>query len=980
MSNTSLNNFTDENIPLAPAFGMPAPPIDYDNLIDNSALQLTTNRSEDEYSMPDESPIFGQQTRGMYQSGDEIVSNDNPELSTQDNSNSYIDEVGGKYEAIIQEIIDSFQENDVRSVTRDNSRQISEFVKNKTSKTLQKGTILYATRDVRQVTELVNNVFSLYEDRGIFFTSIRDLVLDFYENVVDPDEKRNYNIIIDTYIITEPIVVQTNYMKDKYMMDDSDIIYTETLMAGLDNIDSNILSQLFFEKDLRNSLAHTLFDERIHQVYQDISNFDTYKHELKYLGKFNRYYTLPVTYTQGSVVRNLVHTEPAPEQGALIYLTNTSIDNHNGYRVRSGLKFISTSNIDKYSSDYMEIYLYLHDIYTVEKINKAYLFEQHEFLRCTLFEQRKTVLLCLNKLRDGFKFMIKNAKTFEINDLEDLIQGYNFFLFTIFATLYETKLSMLMYDIIFGEYEYWAANMSNNTDSANNTVKLISTKILQTINDKILKIKHLETVERFNKLYNQETWSQEDIKELSTYFTGDIGISIQKGPEYLYTLPKNYDGNMSTVYEFRGAGPTAVSPNSEYTRENNADYTVCTFDENIAKAAWSSNNDGIPYIIAIDNLQKPLNFYEPLYTTKIPKLNNLPNMWNFNFKLTHKFDKIYQTKDQFTYDKYPCSPGKKVCNQVIKSFNPIKINTDQFTNLYILSTKKVKDLPRYSFFIDNKKFENRELFSPINKLPSGNSLLNYVDEYRMVTKLDDDDVANMIVLNAEWAAERNPENWPPAAIAAVAAISSFMVFQTAPNKLFDDALKRWLEETKNKGTYEEMSNDFDYELGQVVFNEDDLSYQDEEENFLTTSPSKISRNKPKTTRKSKNKQRDPKFGTGKKPKGSGRRLYTNENPKDTVSIKYATPSDARATVKKVKNIRKPFARKIQILTVMEQRARVAGKTQQEKIAQKGKDEIRKIYNKPTPKRKSPKKSKRKSPKKSKRKSPKKSKRRYKSVK
>ena len=38
---------------------------------------------------------------------------------------------------------------------------------------------------------------------------------------------------------------------------------------------------------------------------------------------------------------------------------------------------------------------------------------------------------------------------------------------------------------------------------------------------------------------------------------------------------------------------------------------------------------------------------------------------------------------------------------------------------------------------------------------------------------------------------------------------------------------------------------------------------------------------------------DPKKGTGKKPKGSGRRLYTDENPKDTVGIKFATPTDAR---------------------------------------------------------------------------------------
>ena len=89
------------------------------------------------------------------------------------------------------------------------------------------------------------------------------------------------------------------------------------------------------------------------------------------------------------------------------------------------------------------------------------------------------------------------------------------------------------------------------------------------------------------------------------------------------------------------------------------------------------------------------------------------------------------------------------------------------------------------------------------------------------------------------------------------------------------------------------------------------------------------------------KNRDPKKGTGKKPKGSGRRLYTDENTKDTVSIKYATPADARATVSKVKKINKPFARKIQILTVMEQRAKVQGKNQQAAIAKKGKESIRK---------------------------------------
>ena len=93
------------------------------------------------------------------------------------------------------------------------------------------------------------------------------------------------------------------------------------------------------------------------------------------------------------------------------------------------------------------------------------------------------------------------------------------------------------------------------------------------------------------------------------------------------------------------------------------------------------------------------------------------------------------------------------------------------------------------------------------------------------------------------------------------------------------------------------------------------------------------------------KRKDPKQGTGKKPKGSGRRLYTDENPRDTVSIKYATPTDARKTVAKVKKINKPFARKIQILTVLEQRAKVAGKHTQAKIAKAGKEAIRKARKK-----------------------------------
>ena len=89
------------------------------------------------------------------------------------------------------------------------------------------------------------------------------------------------------------------------------------------------------------------------------------------------------------------------------------------------------------------------------------------------------------------------------------------------------------------------------------------------------------------------------------------------------------------------------------------------------------------------------------------------------------------------------------------------------------------------------------------------------------------------------------------------------------------------------------------------------------------------------------KNRDPRVGTGKKPKGSGRRLYTDENPKDTVGIKFATPADARRTLAKVKRVSKPFARKIQILTVGEQRAKVMGKAKVASIFKKGKEAIRK---------------------------------------
>jgi len=68
---------------------------------------------------------------------------------------------------------------------------------------------------------------------------------------------------------------------------------------------------------------------------------------------------------------------------------------------------------------------------------------------------------------------------------------------------------------------------------------------------------------------------------------------------------------------------------------------------------------------------------------------------------------------------------------------------------------------------------------------------------------------------------------------------------------------------------------------------------------------------------------DPKVGTGKKPKGSGRRLYTDENPKDTVSIKFKSAQDIKDTLSKASFKSKKHARKSQIINLIHQRVRAA---------------------------------------------------------
>lgn len=73
------------------------------------------------------------------------------------------------------------------------------------------------------------------------------------------------------------------------------------------------------------------------------------------------------------------------------------------------------------------------------------------------------------------------------------------------------------------------------------------------------------------------------------------------------------------------------------------------------------------------------------------------------------------------------------------------------------------------------------------------------------------------------------------------------------------------------------------------------------------------------------KEEDPKVGTGKKPKGSGRRLYTDEDPTDTVAIKFSSKQDIIDTLSKTSFKSKPHNRQSQIINVIHQRVRAAYK-------------------------------------------------------
>ena len=90
--------------------------------------------------------------------------------------------------------------------------------------------------------------------------------------------------------------------------------------------------------------------------------------------------------------------------------------------------------------------------------------------------------------------------------------------------------------------------------------------------------------------------------------------------------------------------------------------------------------------------------------------------------------------------------------------------------------------------------------------------------------------------------------------------------------------------------------------------------------------SKKKKRKGKRRRKNENvelREADPKKGTGKKPKGSGRRLYTDEDPSDTVPVKFRSVSDIQDTFSKTSFRSKSHKRQSQIINLVHQRVRAA---------------------------------------------------------
>ena len=125
-----------------------------------------------------------------------------------------------------------------------------------------------------------------------------------------------------------------------------------------------------------------------------------------------------------------------------------------------------------------------------------------------------------------------------------------------------------------------------------------------------------------------------------------------------------------------------------------------------------------------------------------------------------------------------------------------------------------------------------------------------------------------------------------------------------------------------------MSSLSDENIGQIV-DEEVQCYLDErcQKGYMTHKKRKTKKMFGRTYRNCvKAKEgKDPAKGTGKKPKGSGRRLYTDEDPSDTVSVKFSTVQDIKDTFSKASFKSKSHKRQSQIINLVHQRVRAAYK-------------------------------------------------------
>ena len=132
-------------------------------------------------------------------------------------------------------------------------------------------------------------------------------------------------------------------------------------------------------------------------------------------------------------------------------------------------------------------------------------------------------------------------------------------------------------------------------------------------------------------------------------------------------------------------------------------------------------------------------------------------------------------------------------------------------------------------------------------------------------------------------------------------------------------------------TEEEIKQIIQEELQDVLFEKCWKGYEKKgmKKMFGKMYPNCVKKKKGKKRRKKRKNENtelyeaDPKKGTGKKPKGSGRRLYTDENPSDTVSVKFSTVQDIKDTLSKASFKSKSHKRQSQIINLIHQRARAA---------------------------------------------------------